>query len=99
MKEKSKKIQEFTCSGDEHTARSVISRILSLYLEKLNQGPGYLFGSGPDEDDPMTRALIAVGHVKNPSEQQRRERLQALLLCDVKIHERETEKYLDAIKD
>ena len=98
MKEKSKKIQEFTCSGDEHTARSVISRILSLYVERRDQGPGHLFGSDPDEGNPAGKALRAEGHIKNRSEQQRRDRLQAFFR-DVKIPEKETAEYLDAVKD
>ena len=96
MKAKSKKIQEFSCSGDKHAARSVISRIMSLYLEKLGQGPGYLFG--PDQDSPMGRALIA-GHVKNPSELQRRDRVRDFLRNDAQIPEEDVAEYLDDIED
>ena len=99
MKVKSKKIQEFACSGDEHTARSVVDRILSLYEERRDEGPDCLFGSDPEDDNPMGRALRAEQVTIKPSMQQRRDRVQAFLRDDAQIPEEVTAEYLDNIKD
>ena len=60
MRKKSKKLQEYACSGDEHTAKSVIDKIMSCFVERLDEGPGCLFVSDPSMDNPMGSALRSV---------------------------------------
>ena len=71
MRNKSKKLQDFACSGDEHTAKSVIDRIMFHLVERQGEGPDYLFGSDPDNDDPMGRALRAEQVPPRPNQRER----------------------------
>ena len=71
MRNQSKKLQEFACSGDGHTAKSMIDRIMFCVVERQADGPGCLFVSDPGNDDPMGSALRTKQDPPKPNEQER----------------------------
>ena len=71
MRNKSKKLQEYACSGDEHTAKSVIDGIMICLVERLAEGPGCLFVFDPSNEDPVGSALTSEQESPKPNRQER----------------------------
>ena len=74
LRKKSQRIQEYACSADGHTAKSVIGSIMSSFVEKLDEGPGCLFDS-----DPMDSALAGWQDPAKPNDDQKKAQVEAFL--------------------
>ena len=97
MRDRSRALQEHDSSGDEHTAKSVIEKITSHFVAKLDELPtGCLFGS--DDDCPMARALVATQNPARPSPEQRYNQVREFL-HGTEIPEGIREAYLKSIED
>ena len=97
MTDKSRELQEIDSSGDKHTAKNVIEKIMSQFVARFDELPaGCLFHDS--EDCSMARAFAARQVCSNPSPDQRRAQVEGFLRGTA-IPEDIVDAYLNSIEE